>query len=162
MSDEERPKQIDIPLLTNGLSAAAQPPMMRGKRHKGRPVKHGLYSKYALVPLTHDKYKEIMGVMSGLRLLIAPSDQIVVNLLARLLAQIELIGRYLAEHDFLELDGQGNKVVSPLLSQYFAAIKHASGICSQLGLTTESRIKLTKGMAITEDLASKIQRAKQE
>ncbi len=151
-----------VPSVVEAMTPAAEPPMLQGKRPRGRPLKHGMYSKYSLVPLTHQKSKEIMDALSGQRLLVAPSDQIAVNLLARLLAQIELMGRWLGEHGMFTESDEGKMLVSPIMSQYVGAIKHASSICGTLGLTTESRIKLTKGIAVTEDLASKIQRLKEE
>lgn len=134
------------------------------KRPKGRPPKHGLYSKFALAPLTDEKRRELNEIMEGRKLMIAPSDSVAVNLLARVLAQIELMGRWLSEHGLFQDDANGSSrgAASPLLPQYLSAIKVASRLCDQLGLSPEARVKLSKGVAQTEDLASKIQRVRQE
>lgn len=133
------------------------------KRPPGRPPKHGLYSKFVLAPLTDDMRKQVIEIVSGQRLAIAPSDQIVINLLARVLAQIELMGRWLSEHGLFQddADGKSRGAVSPLVTQYLSAIKVASRLCDQMGLSPEARVKLGKGIAQVEDIASKIQRAKE-
>lgn len=132
------------------------------RRGRGRPPKHGVYSKYVLAPLTDNKYKEIQELARGERLHIAPSDHIIVNLLARILAQVELMGRYLSEHGLFQddVEGKGRGTLSPMVPQYTKSIEQASKLLGQLGLTPESRLRLTKGLAITEDLATKIQRAR--
>lgn len=137
-------------------------PAMVVRRPRGRPPIHGLYSKYALQPLTEDKRKWIMQIMEGQQLVIAPADKILINLLARLLAQIELIGRWLSEHGFFQddADGKSRGTISPLVAQYTNIISKASNLCGQLGLSPESRIKLGKVIAQADDIASKIQRAK--
>lgn len=134
------------------------------KRHRGRPPVHGLYSKFVLTPLTEEKQKQVLEIVAGQRGLIVASDQIAVNLLARVLAQIDLMGRWLSEHGLFTDDasGSGRCAVSPILPQYLNAIKVASRLCDQLGLSPEARVRLGKGVAQVEDLASKIARAKED
>ena len=134
------------------------------KRPPGRPPKHGLYSKYQLAPLTDNKYAEIMEYLHGQRLSIAPSDELFVNLLARLLAQIELMGRWLSTNGLFQEDASGvsRGLPHPLVSQYLAYIGKAGELCGKLGLTPEGRIKLSRDIAQTDDFASRMQKAREQ
>lgn len=129
------------------------------KRRPGRPPKHGAYSKFALVPLTSEKIIEIKEIIAGERSAVAPADVLMINLLARVLAQIDLMSKFLSEHGYFadEERGQPWPVVQPLL----AAIDKAAKICDKLGLTTDARLRMGRNLLETEDLATKIQRARE-
>jgi len=130
------------------------------KRPRGRPPKHGVYSKFAMMPLRDIKTKEIMEVLSGERHLIQKSDVIVVSLLARASAQVELIDRWFQFHGIFEDEESGRPY--PILNTYWKAIQTAAKLCNSLGLSPEGRIKLGLGYAQAEDLVTKIERARED
>ena len=130
------------------------------KRGRGRPPTHGAYSKFNLAPLEDAKLKEIVDIMKGEQLAIGQSDMIFVRLLARLLAQIEMLDRWFAEHGVLSDIGKG--LPWPTLAPYHSMVKQAAKMLEQLGMTTIGRTKLGRDMLQSEDIAMKIQRARQE
>lgn len=138
-------------------------PMLPAKRPVGRPPKTGLYSKFTLVPLTEIKKKEIMEIISGQRLMLAPTDYIMVDLLARSLAQLDLISRHINEHGCFQDDASGKSrgAVSPYIQMFWAGVGRVSKLCEQLGLTPQSRVNLGRNVAQTDDLATRIQKAKE-
>lgn len=138
--------------MTNDEPVVALAP--RGKRPVGRPPKHGVYSKYALRPLEDAKIKEIVEVMRGEKLAIAPSDMMYVTLLGRLLAQITLMDRWLSEKGYFSDEGKG--LPWPIVPHYLNLLKQAAKMLGDLGMTAVGRYRLGHVMMQTEDIASKI------
>lgn len=130
------------------------------KRGRGRPPKHGAYSKFQLAPLEDAKVKEIVEIMKGDQLAIGQSDMLFVKLLARLLAQIDLLDRWFTDHGLFNDIGKG--LPWPVLGPYQNMVKQAGRMLEQLGMTTIGRTKLGRDMLQSEDIAMKIQRARQE
>ena len=130
------------------------------KRGRGRPPKHGAYSKFQLAPMEDAKLKEIVEIMKGDQLAIGYSDMLFVRLLARLLAQIELLDRWFVEHGLFNDIGKG--LPWPVLGPYQSMVKQAGRMLEQLGMTTVGRTKLGGTLLQNEDIAMKIQRARQE
>lgn len=125
------------------------------KRRPGRPPKHGAFSGVELIPVTSEKRQEIMEVLHGTALAVAPSDSIYVDLLARNLAKIELMDRWLTINGLICTDKDGNQVPQPILKVYWVAVNAAMRACDQLGLTPTSRTKLGGEMLRTErDIAA--------
>ena len=134
-----------------------EPPVKRGP---GRPPKHGAYSKFQLNTLTDDKIKEIREILAGERLAIGPSDAMFIKVLGRLLAQMELIDRYLAQYGIFEDEGRG--LTRPILQHYLNLCKQASKMMEQMGMTPAARYKLGRDAMQTEDIASKLLNARGE
>lgn len=130
------------------------------RRGPGRPPKHGAYSKFQLAPMEDAKLKEILDIMTGEHLAVTKQDMVFVGLLARLLAQIELIDRYLSDNGLFQDYAKG--LPWPVMSPYQNMVKQAAKMLEQLGMTTLGRTKLGRDLLQTEDIALKIQRAKQE
>ena len=136
-----------------------------GKPRIGRPPKSGAYSGSALLPLMNEKKAEILEVLRGHKVAIGPTDTVAVGLLARALAHIELIDRYLATTGFFETDAETGKMVpAPVLRLYYVALNSASRQCDALGLTPKSRIALGMVLMQAEDLAGRMsdERAREE
>ena len=133
-----------------------QPP----KRGRGRPPKHGAYSKYALAVITDTKILEIQQVMAGEKLAIAPTDKLFINVLGRLLAQMELLDRYYQQYGFFMNEGRG--LAWPSVPHYLNLAKQASRMLEQLGMTPTARYKLGREALQSEDIASKLLRARQQ
>lgn len=123
----------------------------------GRPPKHGAYSGRELIPLTQEKGALIAGLMTGNVTAIGPTDAITVELLARNLAKIELIDRWLQVHGLFS-DKEGTP--QPVLRIYYQAVNAASRLCEALGLTPASRMRLGLVTAQAQDLAAKMQEVK--
>ena len=70
-------------------------PTVKRKRKPGRPAKHGVYSKEELLPLVDEKVQLIVDVLDGEELLVQAQDMILVRLLGRALARIEMVDRYI-------------------------------------------------------------------
>ena len=130
------------------------------KRGRGRPPLHGAYSKFQLAPMEDAKIKEIVEIMKGDQLAIGQSDMLFVKLLARLLAQIDLLDRWFSEHGLFNDIGKG--LPWPVLGPYQNMVKQAGRMLEQLGMTTIGRTKLGHNLLQSEDIAMKIQKAKQE
>lgn len=127
-----------------------------GKR--GRPPKHGAYSETALIPLQDKKLKLIMGILSGEQAVTSPADNIAIELLARNLAKVDMIDKFLAEKGlFLSLE-EGRP--QPILKIYWMALNSAARLCESLGLTPTARARLGLKVAQAVDLASQIHEAK--
>ena len=134
--------------------------LIPAKRGRGRPPKHGAYSKFQLAPLENAKMKEIVEIMQGEQLAIGQSDMLFVSLLARLLAQMEMLDKFFAEHGLFSDVGRG--LPWPAVVPYHAMMKQAAKMLEQLGMTTIGRTKLGRDMLQSEDIALKIQKARQE
>lgn len=130
------------------------------KRGPGRPPKHGAYSKFALAVITKDKITEIQEVMAGERLAVAPTDQLFINMLGRLLAQMEILDRHYQQTGIFENEGRG--LVKPSVPHYLNLAKHAARMLEQLGMTPSARYRLGKDALQSEDIASKLLRARQQ
>lgn len=130
------------------------------RRGRGRPPKHGAYSKFQLAPLEDAKVKEIVSIMRGDQLAIGASDMLFVKLLGRILAQIDLFDRWFAEHGLFDNIAKG--LPWPAMGPYQALVKQACRMMEQLGMTTLGRTKLGGSMLQNEDIAMKIQKAKQD
>lgn len=126
---------------------------------RGRPPKHGAYSETALIPLQDKKLKLIMDILSGERAITTSADNIAIELLARNLAKVDMIDKFLAERGlFLSLE-EGRP--QPILKVYWMALNSAARLCEQLGLTPTARARLGLKVAQAVDLASQIHQAKQ-
>ncbi len=130
------------------------------KRPVGRPPKHGAYSKFALANLETIKIQEIKDIMSGEQIAIAPADAIYVTMLGRIMAQMELLDRYYQGFGYFQDEGRGQ--IWPSVPHYLNLAKQAARMLEQLGMTPSARYKLGKELAQTEDIATKIWRARQE
>ena len=132
----------------------------RGKiKRLGRPPKHGAYSKALLFPLADEKLVMIKSYIQGERLMIAPQDEPMLKMLARTLAKIDLIDRWLHEHGLFLDEGKGQ--VFPVIMVYWTAIKLAITLCNSIGFSPTSRIKMGFGVAQVEDLATRILKARE-
>lgn len=120
----------------------------------GRPPKHGAYSGKELIPITREKTDLIRGLLTGEVTAIGPTDAITVELLARNLAKIELIDRWLQVHGLFS-DKEGTP--QPVLRIYYQAVNAASRLCESLGLTPGSRVRLGLTSAQAQDLAARMQ-----
>lgn len=125
----------------------------------GRPPKHGAYSGSALVPVTNEKLALIRKVLEGTAVNIGPSDKIALDMLARNLAKIELIDRWLAVNGLF--GGDSGNEPQPILRIYWQATNAAMRLCVELGLTPQSRVRLGIGMAQAQDMAEEMQKAKE-
>lgn len=128
----------------------------REKRGRGRPPKHGAYSGSALVVVQKEKRVMIDGLLAGTEVAIGPADAIPLNLLARNLAKIEVIDRYLIVNGLFEGDGTPR----PILKMYWQAVNSAARMCDQLGLTPSSRMRLGLQYVHAKDIAAGIEEAK--
>ena len=127
-------------------------------KRRGRPPKHGAYSETALMPLTEKKMAFIEGILSGAKLMITPVDNIAKELLARNLAKVDLIDKFLAERGlFLSLE-EGRP--QPILKIYWMALNSATRLCESLGLTPAARARLGLKAAQAVDLASQVYRSR--
>lgn len=127
-------------------------------KKRGRPPKHGAYSETALIPLQDKKLKLIMDILSGERAITTSADNIAIELLARNLAKVDMIDKFLAERGlFLSLE-EGRP--QPILKVYWMALNSAARLCEQLGLTPTARARLGLKVAQAVDLASQIHEAK--
>lgn len=129
--------------------------MVPPKRGKGRPRKHGAYDKRVLAPVTNEMVALIENLISGERTLIGPTDRPVLELLARALAKVEVIDRWLAENGLFSEKGDPQ----PVLKIYWHAVNTAVRLCDQLGLTPASRVRLGVGVAQAKDIATQIRDA---
>lgn len=125
----------------------------------GRPPKHGAYSGKELIPLTESKVELINRLLTGNVPVVGPTDQVAVELLARNLAKIEVIDRYLQVNGlFADKEGTPRSV----LRIYWQAMNAAARMCDALGLTPSARIRLGLAVAHAGDLASQMAAAKEQ
>jgi hypothetical protein len=129
------------------------------KRPRGRPPKHGAYSKFALNTLTEAKVEEIRSIMDGEKLAVAPSDRLYINTLGRLLAQMELIDRWLAQYGYFEDEGRG--LPRPIVQHYLNLAKQVGKMLEAMGMTPTARYRLGREALQSEDIASKLMNARQ-
>ncbi len=104
----------------------------------GRPPTHGSYSGRQLVPITKEKQLMVMGLLGGSATAIGPTDAVSVELLARNLAKIELIDRYLQVNGLFTKGGEPQ----PVLRIYWVAMNAAVRQCNDLGLTPKARLSM--------------------
>lgn len=130
------------------------------KRGRGRPPKHGAYSKFQLATLTDAKIVEIREVMAGERLAIGPSDKLYINMLGRLLAQMEIIDRWLQQNGYFEDEGRG--LARPIVGHYLNLAKQASKMLEQLGMSPVARVRLGHQALQAEDIATSLMKARGE
>lgn len=133
--------------------------MSKIPKRRGRPPKHGAYSETALIPLQESKMKLIEDILLGEKSIMSPVDNIAKELLARNLAKVDLIDRYLAERGLFVSLAEGKP--QPILKIYWMALNSAARLCEQLGLTPTARARLGLKVAQAVDLASQIHEAKQ-
>jgi len=127
------------------------------KRPKGRPPKHGAYSGNMLIPVTKEKRQDIIDVLYGKDVPVALSDKVYIDLLARSLAKIELMDRWLTVNGIITRDKDGAPIPQPLLRIYWAAVNSAMRACDQLGMNPASRYRLGHDMlAVEKDLAARM------
>lgn len=113
------------------------------KRSVGRPPKSGAYSGAVLGPLIVEKRDAIITFLKGERFDIAKTDMVAVGLLARTLAHIEIIDRFIALNGYFTPDDKGNMVPhSAITKVYYAAINSAVRQCATLGLNPEARVRI--------------------
>jgi P27 family predicted phage terminase small subunit len=129
---------------------------------RGRPATHGAYVAGRLDALTEQKTQEIHDLISGARTVIANTDRIAIELLARNLAKLQLFDEYLFDHGLFITDAQGQPGIQPLLKVYWQALNSATRLCSALGLTTESRLRLGLELARSQDTLERIQDEKKK
>ena len=133
------------------------------KRGPGRPPKHGAYSGNVLIPITNEKRAEIMDVLYGTQLPIGRSDFTYVDLLARSLAKIEVMDRWLSVNGIIGADKDGIPIPQPLLKVYWAAVNTAMRACDQLGMTPSSRMRLGHDLIVAErDMGARMAQARSE
>jgi phage terminase small subunit len=121
----------------------------------GRPPKHGAYAGRELIPLTSEKTAFVLRLLEGQAVMIGPADEVAVELLARNLAKIELIDRYLQVHGLFS-DKEGTP--QPVLRIYWQAMNAAMRQCDALGLTPSARVRLGLSLASAKhDLAARMQ-----
>ena len=131
------------------------------KRKPGRPPKHGGYSGTELVPITKEKVALINSLLTGSVTIIGPVDEVAVSLLARNLAKIEIIDRWLQVHGLFSDEKLGTP--QPVLKIYWAAMNGAARMCDALGLTPTSRMRLGLGMAhVASDLGERMADARED
>lgn len=130
------------------------------RRPVGRPPKHGAYTGAELALLTPVKRNMIVSVLTGDKVMTGPADMVAVNMLAGCLAKMELIDRFFAACGVFDEEGQ---IRQGAFKVYLAAMNAATRLCSQLGMTPTSRIKLGLGMIqAKQDLASMMSDAADE
>lgn len=127
---------------------------------RGRPIKHGLYSKWRLGPLEDGKLEEIVEIMQGEHLAIGRADMIFIRLLARLLAQIDLLDKFFTQYGLLSDIKRGQPW--PILTIYQGMLKQAGQMLEQLGMTTSGRSKLGRSLLQEADIAMRIQKERQD
>lgn len=145
MTEEQKETRVTLP---------------KPKRPVGRPPKHGAYSGAELAILTPVKKDEIIQVLTGAKVMLGPADIVPVQMLAGCLAKMELIDRFFAACGVFNEEGG---IRSNEFKVYLAAMNSATRLCSQLGMTPDSRIKLGIGMIqANKDLASMMSEAAEE
>ncbi len=159
-SDEEIHQLVSEVNKSPALRPTAKDSNMVVKRGRGRPPKHGAYSKYALDTLTDLKIKEIYDIMTGESMAAAPSDRIYVSILGRLLAQMEILDRWFLTNGYLADIERGTPW--PCVGHYLNLAKQAAKQLEQLGMSPTARFHLGKQLAQATDIASKIQQARGE
>ena len=133
------------------------------KHAGGRPPKHGAYSGNVLVPITEEKRQEILDVLYGQNVPVAVTDRVYVDLLARCLAKIEVMDRWLTVNGIIGADKDGLPIPQPLLKVYWAAVNSAMRACDNLGMTPAARYRLGREMLATErDLGARMAAADSE
>lgn len=132
------------------------------KKRVGRPVKHGLYSKFAFQPLTEQWRTKVIEALEEQGLFMKLGDSFLIDMLARLLAQQEIMGRHLSEHGLFMDDAPGSDKgrISPLVQELRHSIRTASMICTQLGLSPTARARLR--VPQERDLATRIAQARRD
>lgn len=139
--------------------------------NRGRPPKHGGYSGKELVPVMQEKIQYVMNIAGKSVPIVTDHDKIVIELLARNLAKIELFDRYLIQngifqdHEVCDKDGNVKYVITdiaPVLRIYWQAMNAAVRLCRELGLTPDARAKLGLQLTKEESIAEQIRRAKEE
>ena len=103
---------------------------------------------------------EIQSIMAGERLATAPSDMLYINMLGRLLAQLEIIERWLAQNGIFEDEGRG--LARPIVQHYLNLAKQAGRMLEAMGMTPTARYRLGREALQSEDIASKLLKARQE
>jgi phage terminase small subunit len=134
---------------------AKSPTTKRMKGKRGRPcnaITHAAYSKADLVPLTQKRRREIVRLIRGELNLICNSDKLMVELLARNLAKVELMDRWFDEHGLMDKENE----IQPLLKVYWLAVNSSTRMLDQLGLTPASRLRMGISLDNHQDLASQI------
>jgi len=137
--------------------------MVEEQKQPPPAMTHGVYSKFKLLPMTEAKRIELETVIKEQGLTLTKTDQWIVDTLARALAVLEICSQAIDEHGLFQddADGKSRGAVTPLLNQFWAGVSKVSKLCSQLGLTPESRIRMGKNVPQKGDLASRIQEAKE-
>lgn len=130
-------------------------PLPKTKRKVGRPAKHGVYSKGGLLPLANEKAKLIIDVLEGEEQLIKDQDMILVRILGRCLARMEMIDRYIEEHGIISDEVRGTP--QPIYQIYLREQAQAVQMLDRLGLTPQARIRLGHGLGEGFDIAKGIQ-----
>ena len=130
-----------------------------GRRPRGRPIKHGAYSRFALGPLTKNKRAEILDILKQEHRVLGPGDILLVDMLARMLAKVELIDRWLAAHGMFK-DGSVGEL-QPVFHDWKGAVIASRQLLNDLGLTPAARSKLRLPYAQPQDLAEQIQEARE-
>lgn len=140
--------------------SSEQPEKRRGP---GRPPKSGAYSTKRLQPLTKVKHEELMASIKEQNIKLLPGDEMDVLSLARTLALLDILAEDIDKHGIFMDDagGKARGTISPSVSHFWTATRQINKLCDRLGLTAEARMRLSKNVPPTVDLATQIQQAKE-
>lgn len=123
--------QPEVAAQANGGKLRCQP-----AGEPGPAMTHGAYSPHALAPRVEVLTVELRAVVPGAE----PADDVVIRLLALLLAQIEAANDWIGEHGLFKRAGKG--VPQPILVMQARWVTAAAKLCDQLGLTPSARVRL--------------------
>lgn len=124
------------------------------KQEAGRPRKY--YDKGELKSLTELKRAEIKRVMHAEGL--STGDDLAIDLLASSIALVELIDRWLQDHDIFTDEYEG--APQPILKTRLRTVNSIARMLNDLGLTPAARARQKAKLGSPTDLASQIQREK--
>jgi hypothetical protein len=99
-----------------------------------RAATHSAYSAAALRPAIETLTTELPGVVAGY----TSADDVVIRMLAVLIAQIEQVNAYVADVGIFKKPGE----LRPVLGAQAKWINAASRLCDQLGMTPTARARL--------------------
>jgi len=133
--------QVNGPDCTLNDSASAAHPGMANliapaEPGNDRAVTHGAYSAARLEPRVQALTGELRTVVPGYQ----PADDAVITMLALLLAQLEQVNAWLADHGLFKNVARGE--LQPVLAAQGKWINTASRLCDQLALTPTARARL--------------------
>lgn len=128
-------------------------------KRMGRPPTHGMYSNTSLAAVVKTKV-ELVNEMLAQPGFISKADRLAIELLARNLAKVEMIDRWLQIQGLFTKTGEPQ----PVLREYSRLVNSANRLLNDLGLTPRARGELSANLsrlAKSGDLASAILLAKE-